>query len=157
VVGSTTSSPLTATSSPSKAFTALVGDDAAREALGELFGLAARGVLLHEARHVVDHDGLEGSPLVGSAQREASAYLASLHDARSAPLSWLQMCTVAAMGRGSHARAATAVSQALTERGCYDTAPVDVAEKAAAVDAEWFGARPAPEVPEAMPARLDVF
>lgn len=143
-----------------EAFASLVADDAAQQALRSVFGLAGRGVLLHEVRHAADEElACVGCPdgLEGSAMREASAYLASLHDEVSAPLSWLQMCQVAAETRGAHARAARAVTDALAEHGCVSGVPVDVAAKAAAVDASWFGERAAPTLPADAPATLALF
>lgn len=143
-----------------RAFRALVADDSGQEALRQLFGLAARGVLVHEARHAADEklvclDCPEG--LEGTAMREASAYLASLQDERSAALSWLQMCTVATESRGAHARAARAVTSATQPEGCRGQMPSDVVDKAIEVDAAWFGPRPAVSLPATTPTALQLF
>lgn len=139
-------------------FRGIVADEAVHTALKQLFAVAARGVLLHEARHAADSELVcEGCPdeLSQDAVHEASAYLASLTDPTSAPLSWIQMCGVIRYG-GSHGAAAIAVSRSIAPEGCASV-PEDLQSRAAEVDAAWFGERASPSIPAEAPNELDLF
>ena len=143
----------------SAATTAIRGNGRLEPALEALVALAARATAVHELRHVADTraHGAERVPcasctdLPAGASREASAYLASFAwaDARASAL--LQAC---GLRGGSHAWAIGWISEGLG--GACERPGFDLGTRAAALEAEAFGARSPVTLPPAWPAALPV-
>ncbi len=128
---------------------ALAADQRVLPAIEALAAFLARGVAVHEARHVADAVATGGADvelpcepceghLFGSARSELSAYLASFADPATARTSLYQACD-AMEGGGSHAAAMAFILPALTDDGCGGPPPEDLNERARELEAKLLG------------------
>ncbi len=128
-------------------------------ALESLAAWAARGTAVHELRHVADTraHGEGRLPCTGcdelsvAAVREASAYLASTAWSRARASALYQACSQTS---GAHAAAVDWLGDRLG--GACEGPPVDLGERAEALEAELFGARGSIVLPPGWPERLPV-
>ena len=130
------------------------------EALNELTSWLARGVMVHEARHLGDQaavgDGRLPCPGCQSDEpdgvlREASAYLASFARPEVAAIALIQACAATGGGDGPHARAMALIEQSGLEGLCDAGPPSDFSAKAAVIEGALFGRSEVVSVPEVAP------
>jgi len=134
------------------------------EAVGALTAWLARGIVIHEARHVADDaevDGLEtpmdcrGCPPRSSVtvRAEISAYLASLAWSESPAVALFQVCQALEAGPGPHVSALDLILERLG-RACVDGPSGDLQARARALEQELFGRSDPIGLPDDFPARL---
>ncbi len=143
----------------------LVSTEGLAPALESLVATAARGVMIHEARHAAD-DGANGDleplpcercpeTLGHSGRSEMSAYLASFADGPTGALSLFQACELDRDMGGGHIRALEFIEPQLLPDGCLDGPPPDLVERAKAAEQAWLGRSEgivlSPDFPEQLP------
>ncbi len=147
---------------------ALRQDEEFQRALGAVIALLARGVAIHEARHVADdveHDGLV-DPLPcapcdprdsAPTRAELSAYLASFAWGPTPTLTFMQACTATDQRGGPHARAMQVIREAgFSGHLCAEGPPAEIAATSRELEAQWFGRSDRVTAPENFPRLLDL-
>jgi hypothetical protein len=116
-----------------------------REALEGLVAFVAESVVVHEARHAADDAVLQGQriPCVGCPKEtshvsalESSAYLASFADPQHGALALYQACGLDREVVPERAAMIAFLADRLVEGGCGAAPPVDLAERAVAMERE---------------------
>ncbi|MEQ1568797.1 MAG: hypothetical protein ABMA64_24380 [Myxococcota bacterium] len=138
---------------------ALRADPELPAAFERLVGFAARHVVVHEARHQLDHGdwGMgvpppsDTAPIDGRARIEASAYLAAL-TSDEALVAWVQGCELVQRSSGGSAYTALVAIGRAMSTSCDAAPPPDLAERARRVHDSWFGPAPVITVTDLPPA-----
>lgn len=136
-------------------------------AIERLVAWLARGVAVHEARHVADqlqHRGLEirlpcqecGPDLGTHGRAELSAYLSELAQPGLAAVSLLQVCRLMDSTSGGTRKALERLVAGLGPDACRSTPPADLAWRAQVLEQTVFGQRDTVQLPANFPERLAV-
>ncbi len=122
-----------------------------------LVARVARGVAVHEARHVADDDAgeeLTGPAMPREALLELSAYLASFATPGIGYVCLLQACELEADRRTAHGMALTFLLPRIMPRGCAAGPPPDLHARAQALEGELLGRSERISLPAEFPERL---
>jgi len=133
-------------------------------AMAALTAWLARGIVIHEARHVADGDRVDGlqtpmdcggcpPEMSVTVRAEISAYLASFAWSESPAAVLLQVCAALRAGPGAHVPAMDFILDRLGQ-DCVDGPPADLRQRARALEHELFGRSEAIALPGAFPQRL---
>ena len=143
----------------------MVGAEGLEPALQALVAVAARGVMIHEARHAADDDALGSreellpcddcpQELGRSGRSEMSAYLASFTDGPTSAVSLFQACELDRDMGGGHIRALSFIEPRLLPGGCAGGTPPDLTVGAMALERLLLGRSERIVVADDFPERL---